>query len=99
MMTQAIIDLLTEKISAFPAVEKVILFGSRARGDHGQYSDIDIAVSGDIDAKTWSHIRRLADVEDNTIKTLLKIDIVRLERAGEDLQKSVRQEGKTLYER
>ena len=27
-------------------VEKIILFGSRARGDHTERSDIDLAVSG-----------------------------------------------------
>lgn len=35
-------------------VEKVILFGSRARGTHSERSDIDIAVSGgDFDAFYW----------------------------------------------
>jgi len=27
-------------------IQKIILFGSRARGDNGERSDIDIAVSG-----------------------------------------------------
>ena len=27
-------------------VDKVILFGSRARGDNGPYSDIDLAIEG-----------------------------------------------------
>ena len=35
-------------------VEKIILFGSRARGDHTERSDIDLAVSGgDFDGFYW----------------------------------------------
>lgn len=93
------IQQLTEAISAFPGVEKIILYGSRARGDNTPFSDIDIAVSGNIDGAAWSRIRRLADVEDNTVKTLLKIDIARLEPAGADLRESIMREGKILYER
>lgn len=99
-MEHNVITTLTEKISAFPHVEKVILYGSRARGSHGNFSDIDIAVAGKhIEPGEWSSIRRLADVEDSTIRTLLKIDLVRMERAGETLRESIQREGKTLYVR
>jgi len=32
-----------------PAIEKAVVFGSRAKGSHTQYSDVDIALYGDID--------------------------------------------------
>jgi len=32
-----------------PAIEKAVVFGSRAKGSHAQYSDVDIALYGDID--------------------------------------------------
>jgi predicted nucleotidyltransferase len=35
--------LLTQR---FPEIEKVILFGSRAKGIHKQGSDVDLAISG-----------------------------------------------------
>ncbi|MEM6602955.1 MAG: nucleotidyltransferase domain-containing protein [Pseudomonadota bacterium] len=98
-MAEEVIKALTREIGGFSQVEKIILFGSRARGDNGHFSDIDIAIFGQIDDETWSYICRLADVEDDTIKTLLKIDLVRFEKVGEELQKSIMEEGKILYER
>src|SRR3954470_15397734 len=48
-------------------LERVVLFGSRARGDAGQDSDYDIAVflkdlkEGDLDTR-WRELDRLADL-------------------------------------
>lgn len=74
-------------------IEKVILFGSRARGDYRRASDIDLAVFG-------GNITRFAlDVEEET-STPLKYDVVDLGRnVQEELLKSIRQEGKILYEK
>ncbi|MDB5440044.1 MAG: polymerase beta, Nucleotidyltransferase, partial [Caulobacteraceae bacterium] len=33
-----------ERLKAFDAVERIVLFGSRARADHGPRADIDLAV-------------------------------------------------------
>jgi len=74
-------------------LKKVILFGSRARGDYHRTSDIDLAVSG-------GNIPRFAlDVEEET-STLLKFDIVNLDATVQpELRKSIEQEGKVLYEK
>jgi predicted nucleotidyltransferase len=96
---QPIIDKLVEHISAFPSVQKVILYGSRARGTHNAFSDIDIAVAGVKDRREWLHILRLADVEDDRVHTLLKIDLVQLEHVDALVQQSIREEGQILYER
>ncbi len=37
---------LIEILSSYPAVERIVLFGSRARGDHRPTSDIDLALFG-----------------------------------------------------
>lgn len=74
-------------------VEKVILFGSRARGDHNRTSDIDLAVSGG-NAAGFA-----ADIEEETA-TLLEYDIVDLAKpVNRDLLESIRNEGKVLYEK
>lgn len=52
-------------------IEKIFLFGSRARGDFNEKSDIDIAISGGNAAGFCLMIN-----ED--VSTLLKFDIVRL---------------------
>ncbi len=74
-------------------VNRVILFGSRARGDFKRTSDIDIAVSG-------GDFERFAlDVDEET-STLLEFDIVDLDRdMQEALRESIIKEGKILYEK
>ena len=73
-------------------IEKIILFGSRARGDFKQASDIDLAVSGGDVA------RFTADIEEK-VSTLLFFDIVDLGASVQQaLLDSITQEGKILYE-
>ena len=74
-------------------VKKVILFGSRARGDYRERSDIDIAFTGG-DGTRFS-----LDVDEETY-TLLMFDIVNLDRPVQpELLESIRRDGITLYER
>lgn len=74
-------------------VEKVILFGSRARGDYKRTSDIDLAISG------GNTTRFSLDAEDD-VWTLLKFDVVDLGRPmQEPLKESIRSEGIVLYEK
>lgn len=74
-------------------LERVMLFGSRARGDYKKTSDIDLAVTGgNITLFTL-------DVEEET-STLLSFDVVNLDGSvQEELRKSIEQEGKLLYEK
>ena len=72
---------------------KVILFGSRARGDYRRTSDIDLAVSG------GNFALFSLDVDEKT-STLLKYDIVNLDGAvQEELRDSIEKEGRILYEK
>lgn len=74
-------------------VSKIILFGSRARGDFKKTSDIDLAVAGgDFD-------RFALDVNEET-STLLEYDIVSLDREMQrELRDSIGKEGRVLYEK
>lgn len=74
-------------------VNKVILFGSRARGDFKRTSDIDLAVEG-------GDFERFAlDINEET-STLLKYDIVDLNRdVQQELLDSIKKEGKVIYEK
>ena len=74
-------------------IERVILFGSRARGDFKRTSDIDLAVSGG-NVAAFS-----LDVEEETT-TLLQYDIVNLDGSvQEELLESIRREGIIIYEK
>ena len=46
------LKLYSEKERLVPKIEKVSLFGSRARGSFQNYSDIDLVLYGDIEEKT-----------------------------------------------
>lgn len=74
-------------------LKKVILFGSRARGDFQRASDIDLAVSG-------GNVAMFAvDVEEET-STLLQFDVVNLDLdLQEKLLESIKKEGMVLYEK
>lgn len=74
-------------------IDKVVLFGSRARGDHHRASDIDLAVYG-------GNVARFAlDVEELT-STLLMYDVIDMSQKHHDeFVKSIEKEGKILYEK
>lgn len=74
-------------------VHKVILFGSRARGNFQEKSDIDLAVSGG----EWGMFRLAVEEETST---LLKFDVVNLDKcASNELLAVIEREGIVLYEK
>ncbi|MCD8221539.1 MAG: nucleotidyltransferase domain-containing protein [Clostridiales bacterium] len=81
------------KIAEINGIHRVILFGSRARGDYYRTSDIDLAVSG------GNILEFSLDVDEDT-STLLKFDVVNLGgRVQEELLESIQKEGIILYEK
>ena len=84
-----------ELLIAAPEVTGVILFGSRAVGDHDDRSDFDIAVS----APTLSRagLARLRDCIGQS-RTLFKISISVLEQMPFQLRDRVISQGVRLYE-
>lgn len=85
-----------EDIAAFAklhGLQRIILFGSRARGTHSERSDIDIAVSGGNFSGFYRDI-------DEKARTLLMFDIVDLDRGiSEELQKEIQHDGVVVYEK
>lgn len=74
-------------------IEKVILFGSRARGDYHKTSDIDLATMGGL------HARFATDVDEFTT-TLLMYDVVDLDgTVQEELREVIQKEGYVIYEK
>lgn len=75
-------------------IKKVILFGSRARGDNWERSDIDLAISG------GDRVRFALDVDEiEIVSTLLMFDVVDLdEPCNEELLESIQRDGIVLYE-
>lgn len=74
-------------------VEKVILFGSRARGDYKERSDIDLAFLGGQSSKFSISI-------DEETSTLLQFDVIDLNKPiRTELLESIKKEGMLLYEK
>lgn len=72
-------------------IEKVILFGSRARGTNSERSDIDLAVTGG-DALNFYY-----DLEEEAY-TLLMFDVVDLDdNISEELRKNIARDGVVIY--
>lgn len=74
-------------------IEKVILFGSRARGDYKRTSDVDLAVSG-------GNVSEFELSVDEKTTTLLEFDVVNLDGSVQkELRTAIEIEGKVLYEK
>ena len=88
------VEKIKNEISKFAVkhkIQKIILFGSRARGDNDERSDIDIAVSdGDF-------LNFYADVQEY-FPSLLSFDIVNLnKKISVELQNEIKRDGVLLY--
>ena len=74
-------------------VEKIILFGSRAKGTHTERSDIDIGVcGGDFDGFYW-------EIKEN-VHSLLSFDVVELgDCVSDGLKSEIERSGIAIYEK
>ena len=72
-------------------LDKVILFGSRARGTNRERSDIDLAVSGE-------NVLLFEELLEEQADTLLTFDVVNLDEIVSDkLRTSIDREGQLLF--
>lgn len=84
-----------QKIGRDNALSKMVLFGSRARLDHSERSDIDLAIW----AKDASHYYRVSDALEH-IDTLLMFDLVDMNSGflSRELKEEIERDGVVLYE-
>lgn len=76
--------------------ERVVLFGSRARGDNNDTSDFDIAFFGITDTRIKLDIIGECEMDAPTLK---KIDVSFGDELGEKFLQNIKKEGIVLYER
>jgi len=83
--------------AAHPEIERVILYGSRAKGTYHTGSDIDLTITGEPMSLT-----QLARIEEELDDLLLpyKIDLSELRRIeNSDLREHINRVGKTFYQK
>lgn len=72
---------------------RIILYGSRARGDYKETSDIDLAI---ISSRSAHALKEILNEE---IPTLLKFDVINFSKAENALKREILKEGIVLYEK
>ncbi|MDF1684743.1 MAG: nucleotidyltransferase domain-containing protein [Legionellaceae bacterium] len=86
------------QLTTLPFVEKIILYGSRARGDCQPRSDIDLAIDCPYASiHDWQKILNIVDEAD----TLLAIDCVQYDTLAlnNPLKQAIDRDGIMLYEK
>ncbi len=83
------------EIARYNNVQKVVLFGSRARGDNGSKSDIDLAIYGCKD------FPKFVEQMNEELWTLLQLDIINMDgsNVSEELKKEIKRDGVILYDK
>lgn len=85
-----------KKLKQLSFIDAILLYGSRARNDHQERSDIDIAIScPNATQQDWLNVISIIDDAD----TLLKIDCIKLESLTDQnpLKQRILSEGIYLY--
>lgn len=82
----------------FPEIERVVGFGSRAKGTQRPGSDVDLAVSGT--GVTLATLLRLGSVLNEESPMPFRFDLVHLEALeNEVLRREIERTGRVLYEK
>lgn len=93
-LSKRIINEIIDISKKYYGINKVVLFGSRARGDNELKSDIDLAVYCDGDLSLF-----IEEIE-NTTHTLLEFDFSDMNNIVDDFFiEQVEKEGIVLYEK
>ncbi len=93
-----VIRFVVEQAQCEPEVERVVLFGSRARGDGNERSDYDFAVIAEgLSFRQWSE---WATRVREDAPTLCGVDLICLDaEVDPKLVDEIEREGVTIYER
>lgn len=103
VMTEAPVDQIVRNIVNAMAPRRIVLFGSRARGDHRADSDVDLLIEMETDLRPLERMRRVYEAcRDRT----LPLDVVVYTPAEfavqrtyrNSLAREVEREGRVLYE-
>lgn len=79
----------------FSDIQRVQIFGSRAKGNFSTHSDIDIAYSGELSHRDFSQLWSILTDE---APFLYRVDILSYEKCGEALRDHIDRVGKTVYQ-
>lgn len=88
---EGIIAVLKERLHP----SRIILFGSRARGGAGRYSDFDVAVEG---VEMGIRAERMVKEALDERLGIFTVDLINLDTVDQEFRKQVCRNGKVIYE-
>ncbi|GHU40747.1 hypothetical protein FACS1894111_01890 [Clostridia bacterium] len=81
-------------LSRYPQIERGVIFGSRAKGNYKQYSDIDLCLFGEIDVWKAEEVRM--DLEE--LDVIYTFDVLAFETiSNEALREHIETVGIEIY--
>ena len=94
-LKEYVIDEIKKVLSKYDEIEKVFIFGSRARGDYKKTSDIDLAIFSKCISST--NLNLLRD-DLYMLDIIYKVDVVDFNRLSKDaLKENILSEGIMIY--
>lgn len=89
-LTQEQVKLIKKLIETFLPDSKVYVFGSRSRGDHKRYSDLDLAV----ESKSPIAKEALSALQEQFTESTLpfKVDLIELLKIDTDFRNSIQED-------
>jgi len=94
-LSEAILEDLRQVFRRFPEIKRVLVYGSRGRGDFQPHSDIDLAViapslTPQRFTELWSALEDLP--------LIFRLDVVHWDRLGNPrLKEQIQREGREIY--
>ena len=96
-MTDEELDLLCSLFARQREIERVILYGSRAKGTHKSFSDVDITLLGV--GLSRSHLNRLmADIDESSLPYFFDVSLY-AKLTNPDLIAQIEKTGVILFQR
>lgn len=96
-LKESVLDRINQVFQSFPKVEKVILYGSRAKGTHAYNSDIDLTILGhDLN---WSDLAKIDQALDDLLLPYQMDLSIFSEIENPDLIDHIQRIGQPLFER
>jgi len=97
-LSPATLEKLQSVFAQHSAVERVLLFGSRARGGFRVGSDIDLALEGGEEFTHAELLRIMSEVDDLLLP--YQVDLLRIAEVSDpDLLACIQKDGTTIYRR
>src|SRR3972149_530145 len=92
-LSKSLVGEIVKIVTANLDAEKIILFGSRTNGEARKTSDIDIAI------KSKESPLFVKEILDEDLETLLKVDVVDINRVDKQFKRNILANGIVLYEK